>query len=383
MARKFLYFVAICIVLVIAALIALRIWTKELTAIAFVPTSEFSEQPALEQNAYADNALWFSRPGMEGQGPVYWQPKWSETSEVRPDAAGMGSSNFALFFVHPTSFVDRSSWNAPWGDEEVQRITQIYLRGMSSPFNQAREAWAPRYRQATFGAFLTEAPEGQMAIDFAYHDVAQAFAHFRDSIDEDTPIVLAGHSQGSLPLIRLMKEEVSGTPMADRLVAAYIIGWPISVTHDLTALGLPACNSVSQTGCIISWSSFAEPADPALVLEAYANSRALNGELRGTSPILCNNPISGTMDGDAEASGNLGTLVPQNDLSDGELVANGVSARCDERGLLLIGDPPEMGSYVLPGNNYHVYDIPLFWANTQRDVGRRAEAWAVKWAATR
>jgi len=89
------------------------------------------------------------------------------------------------------------------------------------------------------------------------------------------------------------------------------------------------------------------------------------------------------MGGDAEASGNLGTLVPGNDLSDGELVAGGVPARCDERGLLLIGDPPEMGSYVLPGNNYHVYDIPLFWANTQRDVGRRAEAWAVKWAATR
>ena len=52
-----------------------------------------------------------------------------------------------------------------------------------------------------------------------------------------------------------------------------------------------------------------------------------------------------------------------------------VPARCDERGLLLIGDPPEMGSYVLPGNNYHVYDIPLFWANLQADVVSRVEAW--------
>ena len=40
----------------------------------------------------------------------------------------------------------------------------------------------------------------------------------------------------------------------------------------------------------------------------------------------------------------------------------------------LIGDPPEMGSYVLPGNNYHVYDIPLFWANTKADVARRVNA---------
>ena len=48
---------------------------------------------------------------------------------------------------------------------------------------------------------------------------------------------------------------------------------------------------------------------------------------------------------------------------------------CDERGLLLIGDPPEMGEGVLPGNNYHVYDIPLFWKNLQEDVLARVKTW--------
>jgi len=42
--------------------------------------------------------------------------------------------------------------------------------------------------------------------------------------------------------------------------------------------------------------------------------------------------------------------------------------------LLLIGDPPDLGPYVLPGNNYHVYDIPLFWRNVQADVLRRVAA---------
>ena len=37
---------------------------------------------------------------------------------------------------------------------------------------------------------------------------------------------------------------------------------------------------------------------------------------------------------------------------------------------------PDLGPYVLPGNNYHVYDIPLFWRNLQRDVERRMRAWA-------
>jgi hypothetical protein len=92
--------------------------------------------------------------------------------------------------------------------------------------------------------------------------------------------------------------------------------------------------------------------------------------------VLCTNPLTGTRGGTAPASANLGTLVPETDLTDGALVADAVPARCDPRGILLIGDPPDLGRYVLPGNDYHVYDIPLFWANLQADVKRRVEIWA-------
>ncbi len=52
-----------------------------------------------------------------------------------------------------------------------------------------------------------------------------------------------------------------------------------------------------------------------------------------------------------------------------------VPARCDAKGMLLIGPAPAMGAAVLPGNNYHVYDIPLFWRNLQLDVAHRVTAW--------
>src|SRR5690606_24350905 len=375
MARKFLDFVAILLVLVIAAVFALRIWSDDLAEVAFVPTAEFVEQDPLAENAYRDVAMWISHPDLPREGdPARWLPAGGESQGG--DSEGGATPDFALFFVHPTSYLDRSNWNAPLDDAESRSRARTFLRGLASPFASASEIWAPRYRQATFGAFLTDEPEGQQAIDAAYQDVAMAFDYFLAHVGEDRPIVLAGHSQGTLHLVRLLQEKVAGTPIQPRIAMVYAVGWPISIEHDLPSLGLPACETAVQAGCIVSWSSFAEPAEPGRWLEHYRASAGLDGQLRGDSPILCVNPITGIADDTADASANLGTLKPNAELSDGELVAGAVPARCDESGLLLIGDPPDLGPYVLPGNNYHVYDIPLFWRNGQRDVTRRVSAWA-------
>lgn len=375
MARKFLYAVAAIIVLVIAAGFVMAIWWKDLTRVVFVPGDAFVAQAPLQANAYDDPAMWLSRPGMGVNDPARWQPATAREQTTLPTPADAPAPDFAVFFVHPTSYLDRSSWNAPLEDAESQRIANIYVRGMASPFNQASEIWAPKYRQATFGAFLTDAPDAQKALDAAYADVKQAFAFFASSVAKDTPIVLVGHSQGALHLQRLLREEVVASELAPRIAAVYAVGWPISVQHDLPALGFPACAAPNQAGCIMSWSTYAEPADPSDVLETYAASVGFDGEKRGTSPILCTNPLTGAAGGAAEAALNLGTLVPEKDFTTGTLMPGAVPARCDARGLLLIGDPPEMGDAVLPGNNYHVYDIPLFWANVRADVAARVEAW--------
>jgi len=115
-----------------------------------------------------------------------------------------------------------------------------------------------------------------------------------------------------------------------------------------------------------------------MMLERYRHSAGFDGGARGDGGVLCVNPLTGTMNGAAPASANLGTLVPSADLSTGALVPEVVGAHCGPRGLLLIGNPPAMGPYVLPGNNYHVYDIPLFWENLRQDVARRMRTWAAR-----
>jgi hypothetical protein len=113
----------------------------------------------------------------------------------------------------------------------------------------------------------------------------------------------------------------------------------------------------------------------------YAGAVGLDGKSRLDSAPICTNPLTGGAVpagklAAAPVSANLGTLVPSADFTSATLVPHAVPARCDARGLLLIGDsPPDLGPYVLPGNNYHVYDIPLFWANLRADWPARVAAW--------
>lgn len=367
MARKFLYGVAILVVLVIGALGALRYWAKELTQFTFVPVVPFSAPAQLPDNAYDDPGLWYSR-GAGGPGdPSRWRPNGAPVDEA--------TLPVAVFFIHPTSHFDRLHWNSSIDETLIAGRTETLLRGLATPFSAAAELWAPRYRQVTLGAFLTDRPSGRKALDVAYGDVLAAFDTFVASVDPRLPIVIAGHSQGAFHLMHLMQDRVAGKPLAARVAAAYAVGWPVSLDHDLPEMGLPACDGPDQAGCVISWQSFAEPAETDMVREAYARFPGLDGRARGNSPFLCVNPVSGRPGDETPAIANPGTLVPDTALTGASLIPGLVPARCAPDGFLMIGPAPQLGPFVAPGNNYHVYDIPLFWSALRADVARRVKAW--------
>jgi hypothetical protein len=70
--------------------------------------------------------------------------------------------------------------------------------------------------------------------------------------------------------------------------------------------------------------------------------------------------------------------VPTGDLSNATLEKGRVGARCERGFLTLSGDIPNLGPFVLPGNNYHVYDYALFWAAIRADAARRLKAWQAR-----
>lgn len=360
MARKFLYAVAILIMLAVVGAFVYRIWGERLMTAAMVPTAPFEPIKPLAPKNYAAADMWYARPDLS-DNPSLWTPG---------GAKAVQDGSAAVFFVHPTSYLDRKAWNAPLNDGESADLARTFIRNQASAFNGAGDVWAPRYRQATFGAFLTDKKERLDALDAAYGDIRAAFLQFLEQ-NPARPIILAAHSQGSAHLLRLMQEVVAGTPIAGRIVAAYVVGWPVSVASDLPAIGLPACERRTQAGCVLSWQSFAEPADPQAIQTVYDAGDGLTGKPRRGTRMLCTNPLTGTPDSAAAASRNLGTLKPDGENGKGELVRGAVPARCDRHGYLLIGDPPNLGPFVLPGNNYHVYDYSLFWANVRADANER------------
>jgi hypothetical protein len=375
LARRFLWVVAGLIALVLVGAIGYRLFEDRLFKLALVPNVKFEDSaPAPAGPTYADAAMWIARPDIPGN-PASWLPAGFQ-AQPAPIA---GRDRAAVFFIHPTSFLEKSRWNAPVDDAESQQRARLFVRHQASVFNGVGDIWAPKYRQATFGAFLTNQADAEKALDFAYRDVLAAFDAFLAQAPKNAPIILAAHSQGSLHLTRLLRERIAGTPIARRIAAAYVVGWPISTTADLPSLGLPGCEQAGQPACILSWQSFGEPADTKMVTDVYEASVAPNGQKRAGSPMLCVNPLTGVAGGAAPATADLGTLIPNAELTEAEVRIGAVPARCDAGGFLLIGEKVEgLPPYVLPGNNYHVFDYALFWANIRADAAARLAAFTAK-----
>ncbi|WP_439546360.1 DUF3089 domain-containing protein [Sandarakinorhabdus sp.] len=368
--RLFLWVVAITIFIVIAAGLTWRLAGNRLLSAALVPGGAFDAAAAGAPYDYARPQAWAARPGM-ADDPTAWRPT---------GAPAPAKGDAAVFFVPPTAAFGRAQWNDRTDAGDTGSRLAGFLRTEASALADAGPLWAPHYRQAVIGSFLADAPDTRRSADaalaLAYGDVAAAFAAFVAAQPADAPIILAGHSQGALHLLRLLKEQVAGTLLQARIAAVYMVGWPVSVTADLPALGLPACTMRGQPGCILSWQSFAEPADPEAVLAVYQAGTGLTGAPRRDTAMLCTNPLTGGAAPSAPASANPGSLVPSASLAAGELVTPGVPARCDARGILLIGEAPTgYPAFVLPGNNFHVFDYPLFWAAVRQDAAARVLAW--------
>lgn len=361
MKRYFLYGL---IVLAVIATVAFG-FRKELFIYAVTPGVAYAGYSPPSTPDYANEAAWAALPNRRDS--VDALPLGADAADLQDSAAA------DVFFVHPTTYYRRDGWNADIKDMRTNNFTESgSLRHQASVFNGCCRIYAPRYRQATLAAFIDTEGNGAPALELAYGDVKAAFEYYLQTYNRGRPFILAGHSQGARHAIRLMAEQIDGKPIAARMIAAYLIGYPLK----LTQAGRPfehasLCQNAQDTGCILGWNTTIEGGDPLKFRAANDLSSGLP-EVQRTAmgASVCTNPLNWHVDGEADASAHLGAMpfdrseagaplpVPQKNL---------IAARCKD-GVLFISNPgKDFQRLVMPGGSYHNYDINLFYMNIREN----------------
>lgn len=277
-----------------------------------------------------------------------------------------------VFYIHPTTYRGRE-WNQDLNDAETNRWTDTSIdRRQVSAFLACCRAFAPRYRQASARAFVASAGDGAKAYDLAYGDVVRAFEYYLEHENGGRPFIIAGHSQGTLHGLRLVQEKIAGTPLAERMVAAYLPG--IGIPQAMLGASLPVCATPNQTRCLVSWNSFDADADTADYV-----ARSLK---RYTGPaenrtLVCVNPMSFDVSRPAMGFG-MGKGILPGPPTEGPLPAlvhGKVAARCDGGVLRIEAAPGFEIADRLPRGNLHMADIALFWGDIRVNAQLRVKAW--------
>lgn len=263
-----------------------------------------------------------------------------------------------VFFLYPTIYLQKPTnqytWNADTKDEKLNKqIDESTILNQATAFNGSCRLFAPRYRQAHYYVFLTKnKKDKEQALDLAYQDVKAAFEYYLEHYNNGRPIVIAGHSQGTIHAGRLLKDFFDGKPLQKQLVEAYLIG--IATPADYFINILPS-DSPETTGGFVTWNTFAKGYTP----DYYAD---------GLDKAVCTNPLTWrTNDEYAPRELNKGGVGLKFTFVDKPVDAQ------VHNGMLWVCKPYIKGRAFIRIKIWHRADINLFWMNIRENVALRIE----------
>jgi Protein of unknown function (DUF3089) len=319
---------------------------------------------------YADVRSWAALP--TNPGLTAYVPAGVEAAAKDPQVD--------VFFIHPTGDMSGAGWNSSLDpNSQTEENTRWMMANQAAAFNGCCAIYAPRYREASIFRYVSATPElYKQAGDFAYADVDRAFTYFLEHYSKGRPFIIATHSQGTEHGFNLIRRRIDGTPLAQRMVAAYLLGGSIT---DKEADGLKTvhvCSSPTDTHCFVHWATYGEGPLP------------VRNDVKGK--IVCVNPLTWQRDGAmAPASLNIGSVPISgrfeikfwgNDEAQGMKfppvkapLKAWTSAEC--RAGFLFAQDQKGGPFAFAavGHNYHGLDYALFAMNIRENAKARVAAY--------
>jgi hypothetical protein len=223
-----------------------------------------AERPAAPD--YADPKSWLCKPGRNDacSADLTTTVVASNGKLTRESFKANPKAAIDCFYVYPTVSTDASpNSDIIPGDAETGVVHTQFAR-----FGSQCRLYAPMYRQVTLTALRAMLDGKPMAGDRALGvaDVTAAWHHYLEHENQGRGVVLVGHSQGSSVLTQVIKNEIDGKPIADRIVSALLVGTGLTVAKGKDSGGsfqkLRLCHSAKQVGCVIGYSAFRADVPP-------------------------------------------------------------------------------------------------------------------------
>ncbi len=174
---------------------------------------------------------------------------------ARPDRA---LKDVDVFYVYPTisSFRRRAKHHNMNIFNPVWRLFAWYVTGQhTAVFEEDCNIYAPYYRQVGIESLQMTVEEYHRYAHKAYLDVRMAFHHYIKYDNRGKPFILAGHSQGSIMLLELLKKEFKTEELQSKLIAAYLIGFSVTDADLAANPFLKIAQGEDDTGSIITYNT--------------------------------------------------------------------------------------------------------------------------------
>jgi hypothetical protein len=285
----------------------------------------------------------------------------------------------AVFYVYPTAYARAPGGPiyCPVNDPGMMQGAQTAFQRQATAFRTVGNVYAPYYRQID-ATYQLEQPFAQQKRNIAgipSTDVFAAFKHFLKQFDRGRPFILVGHSQGSAVLANLLAKYMKVHPRVyERMIAAYVVGYPIQGTYLEHHPYLKFAKGPNDTGVIVSWNTEAptvdgrnpvvQPGAVAINPITWTRSQTEAGaeKNRGSIELIA---ATGTpvLNGDGTIKRFVNVADARVDKAKGVVVCSTINA----------ADPPYFKPGGFPVGVLHTFDYPLYFFSVRANAANRVQ----------
>jgi pimeloyl-ACP methyl ester carboxylesterase len=328
-----------------------------LVSLTLVACGNDSSNPAPVATDYSQAAHWLSLPATVKAVDVFYlyPTAWQKVNNSDPDICDIDNPSM------------------------LKGAAAAFAR-QATAFETVGNIYAPYYRQYSDSSIKRL----ETIADIPTLDAVAAFDYYIKHFNNNRPFILVGHSQGATVLTNLLAGYMKDHPdVYSRMIAAYVIGSPVTQAYLDNNSYLKFATGPDDTGVIISYNT-----------EAPA--------VNGTNPVLYGmvglviNPLTWTTEETLiDNSYNLGSIllkpngyVAEDANGNFELMTPSADAQIDKtKGVLICSTvdaniwspgPSTQNPAAFPEGVFHTFDIPFYYYNLRANAQNRVNKFLSK-----